>query len=273
MEEPFSCIVASRLLNQLDDSYTHHLTNMFHITISHSWNFKDTASIIASAILMDAYPPRMHRKFSFPLRAMTHVPPGFHPLDVFDELYKPYCLQALRASHRSSSLLEKTDYQVRQIAEQLQLHFSELGKRTAAEVHQANLNGHSRKWVSVQSNVTCLLCIRRKPEYVFSCGHSWCEACVRRFGIEMPAIEHHFKLQSCILCSNGNLMVKLKPPTAGVSLLSMDGGGIRGIVSIELLALVQSAFGSLCKIQEMFDMVFGTSAGMLVGLDLRNFAY
>jgi hypothetical protein len=58
-------------------------------------------------------------------------------------------------------------------------------------------------------------------------------------------------------------MVKLKPPTAGVSLLSMDGGGIRGIVSIESLALVQSAFGSLCKIQDMFDMVFGTSAGRL----------
>jgi hypothetical protein len=60
IEEQFSCIAASRLLNQLDDTYTHHMATVFQLAISHSWNFQDTASIIASAILMDAYPPRMH---------------------------------------------------------------------------------------------------------------------------------------------------------------------------------------------------------------------
>ena len=57
------------------------------------------------------------------------------------------------------------------------------------------------------------------------------------------------------------LRVILKPPTAGIRILSVDGGGIRGIVPLEFLSVLQDALGQGCLVQDMFDLAFGTSAG------------
>lgn len=55
--------------------------------------------------------------------------------------------------------------------------------------------------------------------------------------------------------------VRLKPPTASIRILSIDGGGIRGIVPLETLSLLQQLIRSDCPIQELFDLAYGTSIG------------
>ncbi|KAK0866001.1 hypothetical protein LTR87_015181 [Friedmanniomyces endolithicus] len=65
-----------------------------------------------------------------------------------------------------------------------------------------------------------------------------------------------------------HLLIRLKPPTAGVRVLSVDGGGVRGIIPLEFLHLLQRSFGSSCRIQDLFDLALGTSAGGLVVLGL-----
>ena len=62
--------------------------------------------------------------------------------------------------------------------------------------------------------------------------------------------------------------VRLKPPTAGIRILSIDGGGVRGIIPLESLSLLQQLLGPDCPIQELVDLGFGTSAGGLVILSL-----
>lgn len=56
-------------------------------------------------------------------------------------------------------------------------------------------------------------------------------------------------------------MVRLKPPTAGIRILSIDGGGVRGIIPLEILSMLQGIAGSSCPVQDLFDLVYGTSIG------------
>ncbi|KAK8912542.1 Phospholipase A I [Metarhizium anisopliae] len=53
------------------------------------------------------------------------------------------------------------------------------------------------------------------------------------------------------------------PPTAGVGLLSLDGGGVRGIVQTEILRLLEERIGLPIPVQEHFQLAAGVSAGGL----------
>ena len=51
---------------------------------------------------------------------------------------------------------------------------------------------------------------------------------------------------------------------AGSRILSLDGGGMRGLVEIEILCQIEEATGR--KITELFDWIVGTSAGGILVL-------
>lgn len=130
-----------------------------------------------------------------------------------------------------------------------------------ARIHMNNLQQMKSYWACLKSNNTCLTCLRRKPEYALSCGHSMCEICIQIFGDKRSVAECQFHLQACVLCAVGNITVTLKPPTAGIRLLTIDGGGIRGVVPLEFLGMLQKVIGVDCPLQDFFDLAFGTSSG------------
>ena len=67
-----------------------------------------------------------------------------------------------------------------------------------------------------------------------------------------------------MLCNkNISFKISLKPPTAGIRVLCIDGGGIRGVVPLLALREVEKAIGLPCKLQEHFDLVVGTSSGII----------
>uniref|UniRef100_A0A0B7KPB2 PNPLA domain-containing protein n=1 Tax=Bionectria ochroleuca TaxID=29856 RepID=A0A0B7KPB2_BIOOC len=51
------------------------------------------------------------------------------------------------------------------------------------------------------------------------------------------------------------------PPTAAPRVLSLDGGGIRGLASLQFLQVLQDLVGLPYPIQYHFDIVYGTSSG------------
>jgi patatin-like phospholipase/acyl hydrolase len=61
---------------------------------------------------------------------------------------------------------------------------------------------------------------------------------------------------------------QLKPKYSGVRILTLDGGGVRGLVELKLLKAVESALGGKIPIQRFFDLIGGTSTGGLVALGL-----
>ena len=66
----------------------------------------------------------------------------------------------------------------------------------------------------------------------------------------------------------GSLVEKLKTlricRKAGSRILSLDGGGMRGLIEIEILCQIEEATGR--KITELFDWIVGTSAGGILVL-------
>lgn len=129
--------------------------------------------------------------------------------------------------------------------------------------------GHSTYsliWKNIKSNKTCLSCLQAVPDHVLTCGHSYCPRCVQELGQISQSSECAWTMQ-CRLCweaKGGNLhIVQLRPRCAGVRILTLDGGGIRGIVELAVLDALHKSVGLKLLPKDMFDLIVGTSTGML----------
>jgi hypothetical protein len=108
----------------------------------------------------------------------------------------------------------------------------------------------------------CVSCLTGPPQHVLGCGHTLCDLCVRRFGDTVAGEESCYFLEACAVCeTRADLTIHLKPATAGIRMLNIDGGGVRGVVPLEFLTRLQRELGPTARIQDFFDMAFGTSAG------------
>ena len=111
---------------------------------------------------------------------------------------------------------------------------------------------------------SCFSCLMLTPDKVFDCGHAVCNMCIRRFGHRSQFEKHSFILQACILCGQiqSQSIFHLIPPTAGIRTLSIDGGGVRGVIPLMFLQRLNEEVAELgCTLQDLFDYVCGTSAG------------
>lgn len=119
-------------------------------------------------------------------------------------------------------------------------------------------------WASISNENFCI-CLRYPSDNVLSCGHSLCDNCIRLIGEQWidadSAVDDQYLVKECPLCGKGNLLVGLRPPTAGIRLLTLDGGGVRGKISIMILKMMEEKLHNLWRLQDMFDVAFGTSVG------------
>jgi hypothetical protein len=124
---------------------------------------------------------------------------------------------------------------------------------------------HKSIWNRLQSNKTCLSCLQSVPDHVLPCGHSYCPRCVQEIAQPSHSFECAFDMVACILCENyshnGSHQIQLKPRCAGVRVLTLDGGGIRGIVELALIRALEKEIGLGIQVGELFDLVVGTSTG------------
>ncbi|KAH7382108.1 hypothetical protein BKA64DRAFT_713345 [Cadophora sp. MPI-SDFR-AT-0126] len=129
--------------------------------------------------------------------------------------------------------------------------------------------------IKINGNQTCFTCLSACPEYILPCAqvqHAICEDCAYRFSYDRGRSQCTLFLKSCPLgCQfrNGKpWQIRLKPPTAGVRMLSLDGGGVRGILELMILRKVVNEVGLGIPIQELFDLAIGTSTGGVIALGL-----
>ncbi|KAK3389280.1 hypothetical protein B0H63DRAFT_537088 [Podospora didyma] len=124
----------------------------------------------------------------------------------------------------------------------------------------------------VRSHATCLCCLRKIPEHVLPCGHVLCQACVQSIGDDVGG--GVFEVRYCPLhpqqarwCDNP-VKIKFKPKDAGIRVLCLDGGGMRGIVELVVLRAIEKELGDHIPIQNFFDLIVGTSTGGIIALGL-----
>jgi predicted acylesterase/phospholipase RssA/energy-coupling factor transporter ATP-binding protein EcfA2 len=131
-------------------------------------------------------------------------------------------------------------------------------------------------WECIASNKTCFTCLHGVPDHVMPCGHVYCSRCVEDFGRSSDDYECAWIIKECVLCRTrwpqSPQLIRMKPRCAGVRILSLDGGGIRGIIELAILEklLNKVNLGLANPIPELFDLVVGTSTGGIIALGLTS---
>lgn len=142
--------------------------------------------------------------------------------------------------------------------------------KSSAEIHRENLEQFEDHWHSIRSDRTCFTCLRRRPQYNLHCGHCVCQTCVTNFGDQSRDDPWDFKVRRCFLCKvvpPREMVVKVPPPTAGAGVLCIDGGGVRGVIPLELMKRIRDRIGLPIAFQKFFKLAFGVSSGQFASYD------
>ncbi|PNP79394.1 hypothetical protein FNYG_07229 [Fusarium nygamai] len=98
--------------------------------------------------------------------------------------------------------------------------------------------------------------------------HGICQICLERFALQRNGgsilVIEHCPL-GCAL-RTGTWSIRIKPKDAAPRVLSLDGGGVRGIVELCVLRQIERHVGYGIAIHQLFDLVVGTSTGGIVAL-------
>jgi len=183
----------------------------------------------------------------------------FKAADVFANLY----YQAYNQAFTTCFSVELSKILCDGVQTQLEEFLPYLGEASAHRLFEETIQS-LRAWFSIMKrNDLCFFCLCHKPEHSISCGHVICENCLQTHGQERFDREDVYEMQQCLLCAKGAVQARIKPRTAGFTILSIDGGGARGIIPLEYLEMLQQGLGDSCQPQDLFDLVAGTSSGQL----------
>lgn len=274
LDTPFDFIQASRIHNHVAPDLAEHLSSFLRHITSSTQLTEFAAPWIASTLLLDSYPPGAHCTSSTPSqRTRANSRLVFDCKDIFNALYRPALLQVSEA--RVIAFDETNDVVLRSgMVNMVETHFTRyfeqlIAGRAAASIHADNLARFQRWWPSIQSSSTCLCCLRRRPQHGLPCGHCFSENCVVVFGNRSDDDPWTFNVHRCFLCGQApptHVAVKVHPPTAGVGIVCLDGGGTRGIGSLVLMKRIQDRIGLPIPLQRFVKVAFGVSIGRsLVG--------
>ncbi|KAJ5146619.1 uncharacterized protein N7515_001183 [Penicillium bovifimosum] len=227
---------------------------------------QDISSFVASAILIDAYPPGMHSCMSRAFLSYWLTVSVFNPSHVFDELYRSDCTDGWGTQNR-------VDMSPSEFCDGVLARFTDFFKSIdpmtpPVAVRRRMLRRFHRRWGGLYSSTSCFFCLNRAPEHMLACRHAMCDNCVVIFGSKSSAGEHALEVTQCPMCGTEvHLAVRQLPPTKGPNILSLDGGGIRGIEQLGLLQSLEKRLGG-DLLTGVFDLCVGTSVGALNIMDL-----
>lgn len=182
------------------------------------------------------------------------------PRLVFQTLYRPMIL----ATNPSPSHIL-----VNMIESEMATEFPYLATCTSLDRRKQLMTAKSGRYSALKSNRICLYCLVQAAQHFPPCAHVLCDLCAQKFGNVSVDTEYQFTLDQCLLCCERiSMIIDVLPPTMDPSILAIDGGGVRGVIPIEFLILIQEYLGE-CRLQDVFDLDVSTSSGGLTDLGLQ----
>ena len=107
----------------------------------------------------------------------------------------------------------------------------------------------------------CLVCVWNSPTVPLVCGHCLCPGCFGKYANVSPCL--------CPLCTQQTKRALQEvPKSAGIRVLSLDGGGVRAVIQLVVLRQIAALTG--LPIAKLFDLIVGTSAGGILALYLTS---
>ena len=190
---------------------------------------------------------------------------------VFNSLYQNIILEAIGESTLARATQEAVVGSVETSFLKLFEHFSDHHKPSAL-LRKEQLSSGSGQLCRLRSNRICLFCLFDSAQHTLFCGHTLCDRCAQVFGEPNSGLEFHFTVKECIICLYRRpLIVEVLPPTSSPAILAIDGGGVRGVIPLEFLALVQEHLHP-CTIHDVVDLAVGTSAGEFAAKGVPRYA-
>jgi hypothetical protein len=185
---------------------------------------------------------------------------------MFDRFYAAQCLQAV-----DDPILDRTgDGGLLQmdIKEKFTFFFESLeGGKSSLQIRREEMAALASQPNLLKTTQTCFFCLGNSREHELVCGHSVCDTCVPRFGKQPFGMPYHLELSACLLClAKVQFVTREELATIDPCVLSIDGGGIKGRVALELLHALQEILGRQIPIQAYFDLFVGTSSGLCTQL-------
>jgi hypothetical protein len=188
---------------------------------------------------------------------------AFDPQEVFTQLYREVCAanvgnMTLQGSKNSVTYV-RTGI-VRLVEREFVSRANSIRSRGK---DRSRVLGSFRTWISkIKTYRSCLACLQRRPEYRYPCHHMICEDCCIELGRRGDCDRDLFAFTNCPFCRlTCSIRIRVKPATAGVRLLSIDGGGVRAVIPIQFLRALEQALDLDIPVQEHFDLSYGTSSG------------
>jgi hypothetical protein len=74
-------------------------------------------------------------------------------------------------------------------------------------------------------------------------------------------------IEQCPICEHPfsePFNLPFEPVTAAARVLALDGGGVKGVVQLEILCSLEKKIGLSIPFAGLFDLIVGTSIGMLL---------
>jgi hypothetical protein len=177
---------------------------------------------------------------------------GFSPAIVFATLYEETCKQLLYHHSAEGSM------EIARCFENLVIQMTPV--RSSAVIRRDCMQRFHQQYGQSISSTVCLVCLFRPPEHMLPCQHGICENCVTIFGKPSHQAEYHIELSRCPICNDEcGIVFRQLPPTKHPIILSLDGGGVRGIIQPGLLMVLETRLG--VSIGEIVDLCVGTSVG------------
>jgi hypothetical protein len=185
----------------------------------------------------------------------------FSAEDVFEGLYRPAVSKSLQSMGEAVAAVKILEIKAALLSRRAQLEYH-LVPRPSLDLHKQKVH-ELLFWRVLQSDTTCLFCLMRTPQHLLHCGHALCDVCVKSLAQPCDG-DYSYEIRTCFFCSQAAEFKRhVKPATCGIRVLSLDGGGVRGVISLENIQLLQATFAQSLDINllDLFDMVTATSAG------------
>jgi hypothetical protein len=270
-QEDFSFIQASRPHGFSNGELANHLTRALTLIPCEAWIWQCIIPILSSALLLASYPPGSHRKFILIHKKLLKRA-AFCPNIILSNLYLEPIKTAIEEYSAHISTHKKfIDDVRREFTALFNSHISKQSQTSLISVHRDRLENLTGYVSQLKSSVTCLCCFLYAADKVLDCGHAYCNNCIRMFGVKSIVERNTYHMPHCLVCqqTHRSKSFNLLPPTAGVRILSLDGGGIRGIIPLTVLAYLEKQLSFLhCPIWDCFDSVVGTSSGGLTAIGI-----
>ncbi|RAL06463.1 uncharacterized protein BO97DRAFT_358664, partial [Aspergillus homomorphus CBS 101889] len=249
IRQPFDFVQASRAYHPVSLSLGPNIVHYQELGSQVGLCSEELAPSVASALLMD------------------HYIDGMLVLDarlVFRTLYRPALVHSIRSAQRSNRMTVMDDL-VNLVECQMVGMLDHLDRTGQPSWHLRRdlLKDRSGQLCSIRSNKICLVCLLRAAQHRFECGHTLCDHCAQVFGSPAAAREYQFRFTACPCCLYQRpFVIEILAPTMNPTILAIDGGGVRGVIPLEFLTLIQESLGS-CLVQDLVDISIGTSSGRL----------